>query len=189
MTVPERNLRDVGYLLVGETFLVSQRQNLTKFRWQFIHCFLISSASSACSRIVAGLTDSWPDCMYFFIKSCCQIDRLVLFEQSIGGISDNRQQPSPAVGAVESAERFERTQISLLNDVLRILFVAKQPSRQIVRSIKMRAASLLQKTLAPLSEIDPALRASWDYGEFHNLCASIRNLRAQKHVPRSTIKP
>src|SRR5205809_5038552 len=34
-----RNLRDVGYLLVREIFLVSQRQDLTQRRRQFIHCF------------------------------------------------------------------------------------------------------------------------------------------------------
>jgi hypothetical protein len=34
-----RNLRDVGYLLVREIFLVSQRQDLTQLRRQFIHCF------------------------------------------------------------------------------------------------------------------------------------------------------
>src|SRR5437762_11067615 len=32
-----RNLRDVGYFLVGETFLVSQRQDFTEFRRQCIH--------------------------------------------------------------------------------------------------------------------------------------------------------
>ena len=36
----QRNLRDVGYLLVGETFLMSQRQDLTELGWQFIHCLL-----------------------------------------------------------------------------------------------------------------------------------------------------
>src|SRR5438552_16844361 len=34
-----RNLRDVRYLLVREIFFVSQRQDLTEFRRQFIHCF------------------------------------------------------------------------------------------------------------------------------------------------------
>ncbi len=34
-----RNLRDVGYLLVREIFLVAERQDLTEFRRQFIHCF------------------------------------------------------------------------------------------------------------------------------------------------------
>ena len=34
-----RNLSDDGYLLVREIFLVSQRQDLTEFRRQFIHCF------------------------------------------------------------------------------------------------------------------------------------------------------
>src|SRR5256886_10178865 len=34
-----RNLRDLCYFLVGETFLVSQHQDLTKFRRQCIHCF------------------------------------------------------------------------------------------------------------------------------------------------------
>ena len=33
------NLGDVDYFLVGEAFLVSQHQDLTKFRGQFIHCF------------------------------------------------------------------------------------------------------------------------------------------------------
>jgi hypothetical protein len=34
--------------------------------------------------------------MYFFVKSC-EINRLVLFEQCVAGISDNRQQPGPAI--------------------------------------------------------------------------------------------
>ena len=39
-----------------------------------------------------------------------------------------RQQPGAAVGTAESSERFERSQIRLLHHILRILFVAKQPS-------------------------------------------------------------
>jgi len=36
---PGRNFHDLTYLLVREIFLVSQRQHLTEFRGQFIHCF------------------------------------------------------------------------------------------------------------------------------------------------------
>jgi hypothetical protein len=34
--------------------------------------------------------------MYFFVKSC-EINRPVLFEQRVGSISDNRQQPGAAI--------------------------------------------------------------------------------------------
>jgi hypothetical protein len=38
---------------------------------------------------------------------------------------------------MESTERFECPQISLLNHILRIVFIAQQPSGQIVGCIKM----------------------------------------------------
>src|SRR5947208_13082745 len=50
-------------------------------------------------------------------------------------------------------------------------------------------ASLLQKTLALLSEIDPALRASWGLRRISQSLRSIRNLRSAKHVPLSMVKP
>ena len=39
---------------------------------------------------------------------------------------------------MESTERFERPQIRLLNHILRIVFIAKEPSGQIVGCVKMR---------------------------------------------------
>src|SRR5437764_7715181 len=50
-------------------------------------------------------------------------------------------------------------------------------------------ASPLQKTLALLSEIDPALLASWGLRRISQSLASIRNLRSAKHVPLSMVKP
>jgi hypothetical protein len=38
---------------------------------------------------------------------------------------------------MEATERFERTQIRFLDDVLCILFIAQQPPGQIVRGIEM----------------------------------------------------
>ena len=118
MTVPRRNLRDVGYFLVGETFLVSQRQDLTEFRRQFIHCFsnqfrvftmLQNRRGTQQTRRSAACISS--------SKVCGEINRPVLFEQRVGGISDNRQQPGAAVGTMESTERFERSKICLLNHI------------------------------------------------------------------------
>src|SRR5258708_3744570 len=49
--------------------------------------------------------------VYFLVKSCREINRPVLFEQRVGGISHNRQQPGAAIGTMESTERFERSKI------------------------------------------------------------------------------
>src|SRR5882724_963551 len=46
---------------------------------------------------------------------------------------------------MESAERLKCTQIGLLNDILRILFIMEQPSRQVVRGVHVGQHQLFKR--------------------------------------------
>src|SRR6266567_8858820 len=68
---------------------------------------------------------------------------------------------------MESTERFERSQIRLLNHILRILFIAKEPSGQIVRGIEMGQDRLLKR--CQFRFLSVILFAFLEYRELHNV--------------------
>src|SRR2546430_16689793 len=68
---------------------------------------------------------------------------------------------------MESTERFECPQIRLLNDILRIVFIAKEPSSQIVGCIKMRQQRFFKR--GQLRFLSVILFALLEYRELHNV--------------------
>jgi hypothetical protein len=105
--------------------------------------------------------------VYFLIKRCREINRPILFQQRVRGVPDNRQQPGSGVGAMESAEGLKCAQIGLLNDILRILFVTEQPSRQVVRGVHVGQHHFLKRRQFVF--LSGALFLMLlKYGEFHN---------------------
>ena len=76
MTVPGGICVMSGYLIVGQTFQVSEHPRFPGIP-QAIYSIatLTKSASSRCSRILAGLTRLVAGCVHFLIKSCGEIKR------------------------------------------------------------------------------------------------------------------
>src|SRR6202022_841920 len=63
---------------------------------------------------------------------------------AVGGVPDNSQQPGPALSASETAESLKCPQVGLLHDILRVLVVLDNPTRQIVSGIQKRQENLFK---------------------------------------------
>ena len=53
-------------------------------------------------------------------------------------VPHDRQDPRSRIAAAKTAGKSERAQIRVLHDILGIVIVAHQPSREVIRSIHMR---------------------------------------------------
>ena len=62
----------------------------------------------------------------------------VALEPGERGVAHDRENPRARIAAAKSARKPERAQVGLLHDVLRVVVVTHQPSREVVRSIHMR---------------------------------------------------
>lgn len=64
--------------------------------------------------------------------------------QHSASVSHNREQSGAAISAAKTAEEFQGAQVSFLRDILRIVIIARQPSRQIICGVRMRQDGLLK---------------------------------------------
>jgi hypothetical protein len=71
----------------------------------------------------------------------------VLPDPAVSSVADNGQQPRSSVCSTESFKPSQRSDVRLLNNVLGVLVSFDDPSRQIVRSIKVRKEKFLEKRL------------------------------------------
>ena len=63
--------------------------------------------------------------------------RLVLAVPAVGRVADDREQPGSRVATLEPGEVTERAQVRLLDDVLGILGVPDQPTREVVGGVEV----------------------------------------------------
>jgi hypothetical protein len=59
-------------------------------------------------------------------------------------VSDNREQPGPAIPASKPAISLKRSQVRLLDNILRILVMLDDPTRKIVCGIQERQKNLFE---------------------------------------------
>ena len=71
----------------------------------------------------------------------------MLPDSAVSSVTDNGQQPRSSVRSTESFKPSQRSDVRLLNNVLGVLVSFDDPSRQIVRSIKVRKEKFLEKRL------------------------------------------
>jgi hypothetical protein len=70
--------------------------------------------------------------------------RAILVQPRVARIAHDREQPRPHVSALVAIEKSKRAQKSFLRHILRVLFVPRQPAREIVRRVQMRQDGLLK---------------------------------------------
>jgi len=71
-------------------------------------------------------------------------------------VADDRHQPCLAIPALEAVEKAEGAQVCFLNDILRVIFIARQPAREVVGDFKCgRIVSSKSVSL-----VDPSIRDS-----------------------------
>src|SRR5438105_1076869 len=82
---------------------------------------------------------SYADAVLLRIKLRRNVEWAVFSQPGIAGISDDLQNPAPAIAAVKSVKKFESPEVRLLNDILSINCVPRQPARKIVCRIEVRS--------------------------------------------------
>jgi len=65
------------------------------------------------------------------------IVNFLALEPGVAGISDDREQPCSGIVTPETAKPAQRTQKGLLNNILCVVPVSSQPTRKVVRLVKM----------------------------------------------------
>jgi hypothetical protein len=65
--------------------------------------------------------------VYFFVKRRRHFTGAILVKPRVTGITDNGEQPGAAINAVKRVKKLKRAQIGILNHILRILFIAREP--------------------------------------------------------------
>jgi hypothetical protein len=79
-----------------------------------------------------------------FVEGRRQLRPPLLVEPIVEAVAHDSQEPGTAVAAAEPAKELERAQAGLLDHVLRVGVVARQPARQIVSGVHMRHDALLE---------------------------------------------
>jgi hypothetical protein len=65
-------------------------------------------------------------------------------DPGICGVSDNCKQPGPAISPSKPAISLKRSQVCLLDNILRILVMLDDPTRKIVCGIQERQENLFE---------------------------------------------
>jgi hypothetical protein len=136
--------RDAGHLgdfFVRHVFQFAQHDHLAK-RWRQCLDRGVDAAAPRASLPQHGRVghSRWRrDAVLVLIVEGERLgQRVVLPQPVVAGVAHDAQQPWPRVVAAQAVEKTERAQIGLLHRIVRVLFVAQQPAREVVGRAQMR---------------------------------------------------
>src|SRR5262249_41660446 len=134
----ERNVRDRGDLLVRELLVLAKDQRLAVFgsespdrALESLHVGLAQEPRLRTRSAVLHLFDD----LFAFSD---ELVRAIAAEPGVAGVPDDGEEPRTAIARAEMVEIAERPQKGLLNHVVGIGGVAREPARERVGRVEVR---------------------------------------------------
>src|SRR5579862_673097 len=134
---PDWQPGDLRDILVRQFFQLPHHQYAAKLRRKGLHTVAQARKVSFGCQLAPGRGQVRAVMMDFFIERylCHSVFAAAPGET---GVTYHCQQPRFTISAPEAVEVAERAQIGLLNDIFRIVLVAREPMREVVSRVQMR---------------------------------------------------
>ena len=147
----------MGDLLVGQTFQLTQHQRLAEFGRQPAEPLVYGLARDRARQVGLRRRELRLERVGLLVELDHCASRAPAAELREARVAHDAQDPRPSIRPAEATEMPDRPQERLLHGFLRLVAVAKQIAREVVRGIEVRQHTFIESL--PLSGREMGLRA------------------------------
>lgn len=134
---PHRNLGHDGNFLVRKLLEFAQHDHFTQIGSKLGQSVFYDLAVDVRLQARLRLFGIRGDFEQVFVERQSRLVRLVVVEPRVTRVSHDSQQPGPPGVSFKAIEILIRAQIRLLDHVLGILFVAREPASEVIRGVEV----------------------------------------------------